>query len=113
MSSSSTDIYLNLPVIAVAEGGPACKKFHSIEERVSSYDSSLRDKFPPFVTMAKAGFFATGVNDITMCYYCALCLKSWNSHDSPWLEHQVYSPGCAHLILHKRESGDNVSSLLC
>ena len=81
--SSSLQVSSELPVAALAGGGPVLKKFSTIEKRIQSFDSSFRDIYPPFVTMAKAGFFQTGIDDTVMCYYCGLCISFWSPHDSP------------------------------
>jgi len=108
MASTSSEVFLKLPAVAVTDGGPFFKNFSSMDLRLSTFNSSLRDTVPPFVTMARAGFFSTGIHDITMCYFCGLCLTNWNPIDSPWLEHQLYNPACAHLLLNKSGAWSNV-----
>ena len=48
-------------------------------------------------SLAVAGFFYEGIGDRVTCYSCGKSLKSWLPMDSPWVEHQKYSPTCAHL----------------
>jgi len=102
---------ITVQVIASTDGGPIFKQYINFETRVSSFEPASRDIFPPYVSMARAGFFAIGVQDAVACFYCGVCLTSWSRLDSPWLEHQVYSPQCAYLVLNKDSIIQNVSNI--
>jgi len=67
MSSVEVEV-ITLPVIAITNGGPVFKHYLDFEKRLSSYDPAMRDTFPPFTTMAKAGSFSTGFHDIVVCF---------------------------------------------
>jgi hypothetical protein len=101
MSSEEVVPTISVPVIALTEDGPFFKQYYDFDKRLRSFDSATQDTFPPHSIMAKAGFFSTGVSDTVVCFYCGVCLNSWNEFDSPWLEHQVHSPDCAYLILNR------------
>lgn len=49
-------------------------------------------------TLAKAGFYSTGVQDSTKCFYCGGEFKEWNSKDDPWELHARMYPGCKFLV---------------
>ena len=49
------------------------------------------------VTMARAGFFYIGVQDITECFFCGVMIYKWNYHDSPYGEHEKFSPSCIYI----------------
>src|SRR5882757_9858581 len=55
--SSSQAVEVTIPHVAVTDGGPIFQQYSDFEKRVSSFDSALRDTFPPFETMGRAGFF--------------------------------------------------------
>ncbi|KAM9326090.1 E3 ubiquitin-protein ligase XIAP isoform 1-T1 [Gastrophryne carolinensis] len=49
-------------------------------------------------TLAKAGFFSTGEQDVTKCFYCGGELKDWKAKDDPWELHARWYPGCKFLV---------------
>jgi len=108
MASSQEEIYINFPVAAITNGGPVFPEFADLLKRASSFDGSLRDKVPPFATMAKAGFFSTGFYDVAVCFYCGLRLNHWKKYDSPWLEHLIFEQDCAYLTLNKHRAFNDV-----
>ena len=112
MSSEEKNSTISVPVIALTEGSPFYKQYWDFEKRLRSFDLATQDLFPSQSIMAKAGFFSTGISDAVVCFYCGVCLNSWNKLDSPWLEHQVHSPDCAYLILNRHSVFQNVRNLL-
>lgn len=81
-------------------GGPKHQDFVTLSSRISSFKDSKRTGVLP-ASLARAGFFYFGKHDHVYCYYCGLGLKQLSSTDNPWVEHALYSPNCAHLLLNK------------
>ncbi|XP_052809307.1 uncharacterized protein LOC128237762 [Mya arenaria] len=48
-------------------------------------------------TLANAGFFFTGREDLVRCYLCGIGLKDWSDGDGPLFEHTRHSPNCLFL----------------
>ncbi|XP_077976844.1 baculoviral IAP repeat-containing protein 7-like [Glandiceps talaboti] len=45
-------------------------------------------------TLAKAGFYYTGVKDNVKCFHCNVGLRNWEPTDEPWIEHARWFPKC-------------------
>lgn len=69
-----------------------------IEYACSSIIFRLDEEF------ARAGFFRTGKDDETICYYCGGGLKDWGDEDDPWEAHAQYFGRCPYLIMKKGQS---------
>ncbi|WP_263081677.1 baculoviral IAP repeat-containing protein [Endozoicomonas sp. Mp262] len=48
-------------------------------------------------SMAKAGLFYTGQDDLCRCFNCGIGLKDWNYDNNPILEHYQHSKTCLHI----------------
>ncbi|WP_185964225.1 baculoviral IAP repeat-containing protein, partial [Klebsiella pneumoniae] len=51
--------------------------------------------------LAEAGFFHTGKEDQTICYYCGGGLRNWEEDDSPWEQHAMWFSRCPFLLVSK------------
>jgi baculoviral IAP repeat-containing protein 7/8 len=71
----------------------------------ASYQTRL-DSFttwPTYMTqtreqLAEAGFYYSGINDITTCYHCGIQIGSWRIEEDVWVQHANLSPGCPYLL---------------
>jgi len=82
-------------------------RYGHLETRLKTYkidytSSSIIFKFDD--DFAKAGFFHTGIDDETICYYCGGGLKDWGDEDDPWEAHAQYFRRCPYLIMKKGQS---------
>ncbi|KAM3911879.1 E3 ubiquitin-protein ligase XIAP isoform 1-T2 [Leptodactylus fuscus] len=48
--------------------------------------------------LARAGFYSTGEDDSTRCFYCGGELRDWKAKDDPWEIHARWYPGCRFLV---------------
>ncbi|XP_018414125.1 PREDICTED: E3 ubiquitin-protein ligase XIAP [Nanorana parkeri] len=70
---------------------------------MSQYKARL-DSFAKWIspinkeTLAKAGFYSTGEQDSTKCFYCGGEFKDWKPGDDPWELHARWYPGCKFLV---------------
>ena len=69
----------------------------TFEERLKSYrhwpiqmNQTARD-------MAHAGFFYLNRGDLVQCFKCDIRLKGWEGMDTPWAEHEKWSPDCPYI----------------
>jgi hypothetical protein len=46
-------------------------------------------------SLARSGFYYTGVDDKVKCYVCQVEISQWNESDSADVEHRSNSPNCA------------------
>ncbi|MDP0563020.1 MAG: RING-HC finger protein [Candidatus Endonucleobacter sp. (ex Gigantidas childressi)] len=77
-------------------------EFTTYEARLSSYVNWPRqDKQAP-ESLADAGYFYTGVEDIVRCFCCDLGMAEWSGNERPWQEHARHSSYCWFL---KRSKG--------
>lgn len=51
--------------------------------------------------LADAGFFYTGLGDMTKCFYCDGGLKDWEDDDDPWQQHARWFDRCPYVHLVK------------
>nr|7NK0_D Chain D, Baculoviral IAP repeat-containing protein 3 [Homo sapiens]7NK0_E Chain E, Baculoviral IAP repeat-containing protein 3 [Homo sapiens] len=63
------------------------------------YRMSTYSTFPAGVpvserSLARAGFYYTGVNDKVKCFCCGLMLDNWKRGDSPTEKHKKLYPSC-------------------
>ncbi|XP_017275162.1 E3 ubiquitin-protein ligase XIAP [Kryptolebias marmoratus] len=52
-------------------------------------------------SLARAGFYSTGVGDKVKCFRCGGGLKGWQPEEDPWEEHAKFYPGCNFLLEEK------------
>jgi baculoviral IAP repeat-containing protein 7/8 len=71
---------------------------YKIDYTSSSIIFKLDDVF------AEAGFFHTGKDDETVCYYCGGGLKDWDDADDPWEAHAQFFGRCPYIIMKKGQS---------
>ncbi|XP_052809867.1 uncharacterized protein LOC128238227 [Mya arenaria] len=48
-------------------------------------------------SLAEAGLFFTGINDLCRCFTCDGGLQRWDRDDDPWLEHTRWFPHCSYV----------------
>ncbi|XP_049956247.1 putative inhibitor of apoptosis [Schistocerca serialis cubense] len=80
---------------------PAFPQYCGREARLASFKD-----WPPAIpvkpaALSEAGFFYSGSGDRTICYYCGRGLRDWDANDDPWVEHELWFPGCWHVSLHR------------
>ncbi|XP_040179864.1 E3 ubiquitin-protein ligase XIAP isoform X2 [Rana temporaria] len=61
--------------------------------------------------LSKAGFYSTGEQDATKCFYCGGELKVWSPRDDPWELHARFYPGCKFLVDEKGQHFINTVQL--
>lgn len=78
-------------------------EYAEYEERVKSYESASTSSYlhKHQKKLAAAGFFYTGNEDETLCFYCGGGVKAWRLEDIPWVEHARWLSGCSFLLVHK------------
>ncbi|XP_032684282.1 death-associated inhibitor of apoptosis 1-like [Odontomachus brunneus] len=64
--------------------------------RLGSYTNWLLSYIEP-KTLAAAGFYYTGQEDVVRCFECRLTLRKWSQNDNPWVDHQRFSDNCRFL----------------
>ena len=47
--------------------------------------------------LAAAGFYYTNFKDVVCCAFCHVRLGQWKQGDSPFEEHNRWSPSCAYM----------------
>lgn len=50
--------------------------------------------------LSAAGFYYLGTGDSVKCYKCGIALQNWDPTDTPWGEHQKWSPRCMLVVEH-------------
>lgn len=78
-------------------------EYANFQTRLGSFEKSLLNSI---VNNSKwefteAGFFYTGKDDETICYYCGGGLKDWQEDDQPWEEHARWFPRCPFVLVNK------------
>ena len=53
--------------------------------------------------LSAAGFYYLGTNDSVKCFKCGISLHNWDPEDTPWGEHQKWSPRCPLVLEHFRD----------
>ncbi|XP_075040472.1 E3 ubiquitin-protein ligase XIAP isoform X2 [Mixophyes fleayi] len=72
---------------------PAMGQYKTRLESLANYSYAVNKE-----TLARAGFYSTGGNDATRCFYCGGELKDWKVKDDPWELHARWYPGCKFLV---------------
>jgi baculoviral IAP repeat-containing protein 7/8 len=90
-------------VLSRKVGNIVFPQFSQWEARVDSFKNANQYSIIyNFKTeFAEAGFFHTGKDDETICYYCGGGLKDWDDADDPWEEHARWFGRCLYLLLFK------------
>ncbi len=72
-------------------------------DRVKSFEQSPNESYiyQNRKYLAAAGFFFTGKEDETICYYCGGGVKDWQQEDIPWVEHARWLSRCSFLLVNK------------
>lgn len=80
-------------------------EYTQLESRLNSYDRSSHDSFVNKykLELSKAGFFYSGKNDETICYYCGGGLRDWQEEDQPWEEHAKWFSRCPFVVVNRSE----------
>jgi hypothetical protein len=78
-------------------------EYSQLQTRLNSFTNTHRSSviYGLKKYYAEAGFFYTGKNDETICYYCGGGLKDWSVADDPWEEHARWFGGCPFVIINK------------
>lgn len=78
-------------------------EFVEFDDRVKSYKSALPGSYlqENRKQLAAAGFFYTGNEDETLCFYCGGGVKAWRDEDTPWVEHAKWLSGCSFLLVNR------------
>lgn len=63
--------------------------------RMSTYSAFPRGVPVSERSLARAGFYYTGVNDKVKCFCCGLMLDNWKQGDSPTEKHRQFYPSCS------------------
>lgn len=77
--------------------------YRQLQTRLESFERSQLDSCVNKLRweFAEAGFFYTGQDDKTICYYCGGGLKDWQEDDDPWVQHAKWFPRCPFVIVNK------------
>ncbi|CAL1545885.1 unnamed protein product [Lymnaea stagnalis] len=71
----------------------------SFPSRMESFiDTSFQQGHQTPLNLAKAGFFYSGIADVTICFKCGIRLRHWQQGENVWIEHARWSPTCPHLL---------------
>ena len=73
---------------------PKHDEYKCTKTRLDSFNNrwSSTVKLPP--ELAQAGFICLGSNDRVICFFCGVCLYSWEKSDNVWIEHARWSNQC-------------------
>ncbi|XP_060084357.1 uncharacterized protein LOC132563634 [Ylistrum balloti] len=83
-------------------------EFEPLKSRLHTY-SEFPDHLKTKVQdLATAGFYFKGYEDATQCFFCGGCLKEWEEHDDPWVEHARWFPDCGFVIKNKQKGFVNL-----
>lgn len=80
--------------------GSKHNEYSSYNARLASYDKWPKARSQA-EKLATAGFYYSGNNDETLCYYCGGGLKNWEPNNDPWVEHAKWFHYCLYLVLTK------------
>lgn len=83
--------------------------------RLRTFTKEWKVDFLTIEDMAEAGFYYTGIQDITKCLYCPKEFQNWKKGDIPLDVHKRESPDCPFFkaehgaYLHKYNMHDNTN----
>ncbi|XP_012350956.1 baculoviral IAP repeat-containing protein 3 [Apis florea] len=80
---------------------PAYPEYGSYDARLNTFSTWPSFKLQTKEQLADAGFYYTGKDDQTICYYCACGLRDWEPEDKPWEQHAKWFPKCYYLLMVK------------
>lgn len=77
--------------------------YSALPNRINSYKTCSHGFLSEYKDLfSEAGFFYTGKDDETICYYCGGGLKDWDEEkDNPWIEHARWFPKCPFVIVNR------------
>ena len=75
--------------------------YQLIQDRIKSYFDLqwLISLNQDPITLAKAGFFYSGIGDRVHCAYCGLSLNRWMPDNIPIVEHNKFNKNCSYVSL--------------
>ncbi|XP_068107282.1 E3 ubiquitin-protein ligase XIAP isoform X2 [Hyperolius riggenbachi] len=85
---------------------PAMSQYKARLDTYANWSFSINKEM-----LARAGFYSTGQQDATKCFYCGGELKDWKSKDDPWELHARWYPGCKFLVDEKGQHFINTVQL--
>lgn len=79
----------------------AFPEYAQLQTRLDSFEKSFYNSIVNISRweLAEAGFFYTGKEDETICYYCGGGLKDWQEEDQPWEQHARWFSKCPFVIV--------------
>ena len=77
---------------------PKRRDYLTLESRIGSFAKWPERVVQRPVQLALAGFFACGLSDHVMCYYCGGGLRNWEVGDGPWVLHARWFPDCQYAV---------------
>lgn len=91
--------------VSVLKKKIAFPNYSQLQNRLDSFERSALNSFVNDFKweLSEAGFFYTGKEDETICYYCGGGLKDWSETDQPWEEHARWFPKCPFVVVIKGE----------
>ncbi|XP_060592057.1 baculoviral IAP repeat-containing protein 8-like [Ruditapes philippinarum] len=79
------------------------------EARLLSFKNWPRHLSQKPETLADAGLFYLGIEDLVRCFMCDGGLRRWDEDDDPWTEHCRWFPDCAYA---REKKGDEFIALV-
>ncbi|XP_054842283.1 baculoviral IAP repeat-containing protein 1 [Eublepharis macularius] len=73
---------------------PILNIYEDEDVRLDSFKTWPQEAQVDATSLAKAGFFYTGMKDAVQCFACAGRLAEWEAADDPWKEHAKHFPDC-------------------
>jgi hypothetical protein len=72
--------------------------YASYQTRLNSFTTWPTHMTQTREQLAEAGFYYSGIDDITICYHCGIHIGSWRIEEDVWVQHANLSPGCPYLL---------------
>lgn len=88
IESSSSSIY------------PIHPKYATYESRIKTFNNWSIFHCQDPKKLALSGFFYSGFEDETICFYCGMGIKEWERDDCPFQEHARWMNTCGYLELY-------------
>lgn len=57
-------------------------------------------------SLARAGFYYLGNEDVVKCAYCSGIIAQWEDHDNPKTEHKKFFPNCPKVLMEEDEEDE-------